>query len=80
MISTLHLEVSFDDNGARWSVGAISQWADRIELARSSECSPFTTADDVKRWLEAMWKAWTAPTLGCEPSESLHDAYIEHAP
>jgi len=80
MRSLLHLEVSFDDDGAIWAVGAISQWGERIELARSSTCSPFTTQDDVQRWLQAMWKAWTAPALGAEASESLHDAYVEFLP
>lgn len=80
MISTLHLEVSFDDDGARWSCGAISQWGERIELARSTECSPFTTAADIDRWLKAMWTAWCSPVLGQEPSEGLHDAYIEYVP
>ena len=80
MKSTLHLEVAFDDDGARWSVGAISHWDGRIELARSSECSPFTTSDDIKRFLDAMWSAWCAPTLGVDVSESLHDAYAESAP
>lgn len=80
MISTLHLEVSFDDSGARWCVGAISQWGERIELARSSECSPFTSVSDIEKWLLAMWGAWTAPALGEEASESLHDAYIEACP
>ena len=78
MISHLHLEVSFDDSSATWAVGAISQWGERIELARSTTMGPFCTLADVKAWLDAMWGAWCAPTLGSEPSESLHDAYISH--
>lgn len=78
MLSLLHLEVSFDDEGGTWSVGAISHWGERIELARSSEMGPFCTQRDVKKWLDAMWTAWCAPTLGLEPSEALHDAYLNH--
>ncbi len=78
MLSTLHVEVSYDDDGGVWAVGAISQWGERIELARSSTMGPFTTMADVKAWLDAMWGAWCSPTLGTEPSESLHDAFTAH--
>ena len=80
MQSHLTLEVTFDDSDAKWSIGALSRWDGRIELARSNECSPFTTVADVEKWLLAMWTAWCAPTLGQDVSESLHDAYASTSP
>jgi hypothetical protein len=78
--SSLHLEVSWDDESALWGVGAISTWGERIELARSHQCGPFTSSTDVRRFLTEMFEAWVAPALGHEASESLHDAYATYAP
>lgn len=75
----LTLEVTYDSDEAKWTVGALSRWNGRIELARATQLSPFATAVDVRAWLEAMWAAWCTPTLGVEATESLHDAFIDHA-
>lgn len=78
MRSDLTLEISYDDDGNVWAVGALSRWAGRIELARSAQLGPFAGVADVEKWLLAMWAAWAAPTLGMDASESLHEAFIEH--
>lgn len=78
--SSITFEISFDDSDARWSVGVLSKWNERIEICRSHECGPFTTETDVRMWLNGLWRAWVAPALGAEASESLHDAYAELAP
>lgn len=80
MRSSLHLEVVWDDESKSWSVGAISSWGDQIELARSHQCGPFTTVQDVWVFLSKMYDAWCAPTLGATASESLHDTYALYAP
>lgn len=79
MKHTLTLAVSYDDDRARWCVSALSQWAETIELCRSTELSPFASYSDVSVWLHAMFGAWVTPTLGQEASESLHDAFIDNA-
>lgn len=71
----LTLTVEYDDDLKQWRVGCLAQWAGQIELARSSTLAPFTTPSDVTHWLDSMWCAWCAPTLGQSASESLHDAY-----
>jgi hypothetical protein len=80
MQSVLTLEVTFEDQDAKWQVAALSKWNDRIELCRSHECGPFTTASQIERWLLGVWTAWVAPQIGTDASESLHEAYDSLAP
>jgi len=76
----LTLEIKFDDDGGQWTVGALSRWNGRIELARSATLSPFANSADVRRFILAMFEAWCQPALGETMSESLHDVFIIHTP
>jgi hypothetical protein len=71
----LTLQIEYDDDRKQWTIGCLAQWADQIELARSSVLGPFTAPGDITHWIDSMWLAWIAPTLGQSASESLHDAY-----
>lgn len=80
MDTELTLEVRWSSEGHGWTVSAMSRTDGMIELCRSHQCGPFTTTADVVRWANAMLAAWSAPVLGVEPSEGLHDAYVDNAP
>jgi hypothetical protein len=80
MDTELTLEVRWRSDDGAWTIGAMSRTDGVIELCRSHQCGPFTTVAEVSRWITAMFGAWSAPNLGMEASESLHDAYISTAP